>query len=165
MGLNPVEFHPMTTRRPQDFVSGTFVIEGTVVSKRTYAKGGSVQNEVTLKLVKVLRGEGLAGGTTMSVHVLGGYTPGTSSYADHPEQQRPVCLEDTVNDGGRIEAGKLYLVAADKDTELGDYRSFGTGTWVEIQNDHSLAPLSPRLVHELSGKKVEDLEEIAKRTR
>ena len=120
---------------------------------------------MTLKLVKVLRGEGLAGGMTMRVHILGGYTAGTSSYADHPEQQRPVCLQDTVNDGGRIEAGKLYLVAADKDTELGDYRSFGTGTWVEIRNDHSLAPLSPRLVHELSGKKMEDLEEIAKRTR
>ena len=26
--------------RPQDFVSGSFVIEGTVLSKRTYAKGG-----------------------------------------------------------------------------------------------------------------------------
>jgi hypothetical protein len=165
MGLDPVQFHRMTTRLPQDFVSGTVVIEGTVMSKRTYARGGSVQNEVAVKLAKVLRGEDLAEGMTMRVHILGGYAPGTSAFRDRPEQQRPVCLQDTVNDGGRIEVGKLYLVAAEKDTELGNYRSFGAGTWVEIRNDHSLAPLSPKLVHELSGKRVEDLEEIAKRTR
>jgi hypothetical protein len=65
MGLDPVQFHRMTTRRPQDFVSGTVVIEGTVMSKRTYARGGSVQNEVAVKLAKVLRGEDLAEGMTM----------------------------------------------------------------------------------------------------
>ena len=113
----------------------------------------------------MLRGEGLAEGMTMRGHILGGYVPGTSAFLDHSERQRPVCLQDTVNDGGRIEVGKRYLVAAYQDTALGNFRTDGTGSWVEIRNDHSLAPLSPKLVHELSGKRVEDLEEIAKRAR
>jgi hypothetical protein len=62
MGPSPVEPHPRTALRVEDLVPAQTLVEGAALSKRTYAMAGSVQNEVTLKLLKVLRGEGLAAG-------------------------------------------------------------------------------------------------------
>ncbi len=105
------------------------------MSKRTYARAGSVQNEVALKLAKVLRG-------TMRVHMLGGYAPGTSVFCDHPEQQRPVCLQDTLNDGGRLARGlgsKSVTTKGSRSERANAMRREPKGQWSVLPVDFYVA--------------------------
>jgi hypothetical protein len=129
------------------------VVEGPVISKRTYSPGGGVQNDIALRVTGVLKGSGVSAGDTILIHVPGGYAG-----SDH------TCWQDTISDGARVEVGTTYLVLLTKEAETKYYRGVGLASFFRISHTGSVIPLTPALVrnHVFSGQKIADFEARAK---
>jgi hypothetical protein len=133
--------------------SGT-VVEGTVLSKKTYFRGGPA-NDVSVRITKVLRGSRLAEADVITVQVEGGYAP---------DGLDKVCYWDDIADGMRVEVGKSYLLSLTKESETPDYRTAVQGGWFRIAKNGDVIPLTLTLVRgkSLAGKKIADFEAAAK---
>jgi hypothetical protein len=150
----PHSSHPVTTITLDGVFSNQVIVEGVVTSKRAYSPGSGVNNDVTFKVTKILKGSVLPVDGTISIHVPGGYAASGDT-----------CWRDTVNDGGRVEVGTAYLVLLTKEAETSFYRSEGQASWFRISADGSVIPVTPALAKSraLSDKKLIDFEEHAKR--
>lgn len=147
---------PRTTL--ESLASSETLIEGTVVSKKTYA-GFGVENDIQFRVTKPLKGAGITKGDVLTIHVNGGYAG--------DDRGGYVCRRDDQSDGMRVEVGRTYLVALDWDPEKGHYRAIGVASWFLIGKNGDLIALTPALIHNktLAGKKISDLERSVAETR
>src|SRR5579884_2058551 len=97
----PEPSHARQTISIDEILSAGAVVEGIVEWKRPWAASG-VENEIGLRVTKVLRGAGI--GALISIHVGGGYAGGYNN------EGKPVCIDNDLFDGGRIRIGSSYLV-------------------------------------------------------
>lgn len=142
----------------ESLASSPTLVEGTVVSKETYARGG-VENDFQFRVTKPLKGAGIAKDDVITVHVNGGYAG--------DDREGYICLRDDQSDGMYVQVGKSYLVPLTWDPEWGYYRTGNVGGWFLIAKNGYLIPLTPSLVYNkvLAGKKIADLERLVDEAR
>lgn len=150
----PQPSHRIETTSIKEILSNDVAVEGVVVSRRRYFRAG-VENDVKLRVRKLLKGSGLAEGDVITVHINGGYAPNADDN---------VCERDNIADGMRIEVGTSYLVSLTKEAETDNYRSDPQGGWFRISSNGDLIPLTPSLVRNkaVAGKRIADVEAVAK---
>ena len=148
---------PAPRHRPrvtlESLASSETLVEGTVVSKKTYARGG-VENDIQFRVTKALKGAGITKNDVITIHVNGGYAG--------DDRNGFICLWDDQSDGMCVKVGKIYLVSATWDMDNNYYRSDLVASWFLIAMDGDLIPLTRSLVYDkaLAGKKIGDLEQL-----
>ncbi len=151
----PPASHSPRTSSLERILSSEIVVEGTAISKKTYA-GHGVENDIQFRVDKVLRGTGgLTKGDLITVHVHGGFAG--------DDREGHVCLQDTRDDGLRVEVERSYLLPLTEESGTGAYRAEDLAGWFLIAHNGNLVPLTPALVlnKALAGKTIGDAEKLA----